>query len=315
MTFRKLHIFTTLTGVALAASVSGCYSATTTPAISAGDVKRELAENTTPDWDPIASVNAPPPLEWKAGKQWTVTDNRLQLILSPMTPGMGLSELKGRTITLARIDSTPSIMGANKAELILSLTPDSLMRFRTKLSPDELLSRHSFTIPFTVDLDIVARADSILRGKQLYVMTSTWLDSLGRYMKARKFIPVEVTSVTAGTNDAPMRVNFRAADNPSLRGNLLVALSSDPNRMRAFNTMFAQNDPRLTHPDIFPETWELIMRSEVAQYMTRDECRLALGSPRSVDRREMFGLTRETWYYDNGVYLIFDDGILKQFST
>lgn len=315
MTFRKRHIFITLTGVALAASVSGCYSATTTPAISAGDVKRELAENTSPDWDLLASVNAPPPSKWEIGKQWIVTDNRLQLILSPLTPGMELPDLKGRTMTLTGIDSTRSIMGANEAELILSLTTDSLMRFRTKLTPDELNSRHSFTIPFTVDLDIVARADSILRGKQLYVMTSTWLDSLGRYMKARKFIPVEVTSVTAGTTDAPMRVNFRAADNPSLRGNLLLALSSDPNRMRAFTTMFAPNDPRLTHPDILPETWELIMRSEVAQYMTRNECRLALGSPRSVDRRELFGFTRETWYYDNGVYLIFDDGILKQFRT
>lgn len=301
-------------GAVIAASVSGCYSATTTPSISADDVKRELSATPAAENDLIHKVAPEPPATWQSGKKWSVTDNKLQLIVTPASKGTKLPDMKGRMLTLVGIDSVPTIMGGHETELILALSPDTLVNYRTSLTPGEFSSRRSIDIPFTVDMGIVAEADSTLRGRQLYIMSSTWLDENGNYRKARKFIPVTADSVTAGSTDAPLRVYFHA-DTYNLSGNLLMALSSDPNRMRAFTTLFSLTDPRRSHPAILPETWELIMRGEVAQYMTRDECRLALGTPRTVDRREMFGYTRETWYYDNGVYLIFEDGILKQFRT
>lgn len=303
-----------LAGAVFAASVSGCYSATTTPSISADDVKRELSVIPSSENDIIHSVTPAAPATWQPGKKWRVTDNKLQLIVTPATKGIKLPDMTGRTLTLAGIDSVRTIMGGHETELILALSPDTLVHYRTSLSPADFLSRSSIDIPFTVDLGIVSEADSIMRGRQLYIMTATWLDEKGNYRKARKFIPVTVDSITAGSTDATLRVHFHSTAQ-ALSGNILMALSADPNRMRTFTTLFSLTDPRRTHPAILPETWELIMRGEVAQYMTRDECRLALGMPRTVDRREMFGYTRETWYYDNGVYLIFEDGILKQFRT
>ena len=48
--------------------------------------------------------------------------------------------------------------------------------------------------------------------------------------------------------------------------------------------------------------------------MTRDECRLALGTPDSIDRATTVGNTHfERWSYENGVYLLFEDGYLSKF--
>jgi hypothetical protein len=59
--------------------------------------------------------------------------------------------------------------------------------------------------------------------------------------------------------------------------------------------------------------WQNITRSRVAQDMTREECRLALGSPNSVQRRNAITAIQELWLYENGIYLTFEDGILTSF--
>ena len=47
--------------------------------------------------------------------------------------------------------------------------------------------------------------------------------------------------------------------------------------------------------------------------MTMEECRLALGSPREVERDATYGALIERWIYENGIYLLFSDGILTRF--
>lgn len=47
--------------------------------------------------------------------------------------------------------------------------------------------------------------------------------------------------------------------------------------------------------------------------MTRDEARLALGAPANIDRRPGYSFMREIWTYENGIFLIFEDGLLKSF--
>lgn len=55
------------------------------------------------------------------------------------------------------------------------------------------------------------------------------------------------------------------------------------------------------------------MRGQVAEGMTKEECTLSLGAPQSVDRVPTHGGLLERWVYDNGVYLVFADGILERF--
>ncbi|QCD41540.1 hypothetical protein E7747_04035 [Duncaniella dubosii] len=57
--------------------------------------------------------------------------------------------------------------------------------------------------------------------------------------------------------------------------------------------------------------WDKIINGRVALDMTREECRLALGAPREVDRGADNSYIREVWLYENGIYLVFEDGILK----
>ena len=47
--------------------------------------------------------------------------------------------------------------------------------------------------------------------------------------------------------------------------------------------------------------------------MTRDECRLALGAPNSYRTIPVYNAIVEQWNYDDGLYLIFEDGILTRY--
>ena len=46
--------------------------------------------------------------------------------------------------------------------------------------------------------------------------------------------------------------------------------------------------------------------------MTKDEVRLSLGSPSSVNQRPSHEGVREYWYYPDGRYLYFEDGVLVE---
>ena len=81
---------------------------------------------------------------------------------------------------------------------------------------------------------------------------------------------------------------------------------------RNFDRLFSFTDPRRSYPRITDATWQKIIRSQVEAGMTRDECRLALGAPDHIDRGATPGAQLERWTYDNGVYLIFEDGILER---
>ena len=47
--------------------------------------------------------------------------------------------------------------------------------------------------------------------------------------------------------------------------------------------------------------------------MTKEECRLAMGSPKNLTQLPDQSGLREYWYYDGGRYLFFVDGLLKEF--
>lgn len=68
---------------------------------------------------------------------------------------------------------------------------------------------------------------------------------------------------------------------------------------------FGMGDLRKQYPDIADETWPLLSKGEVRTGMSKEECKLALGSPiqRVADTRSRY----ETWFYQ-GKTIDFEDG-------
>lgn len=92
-----------------------------------------------------------------------------------------------------------------------------------------------------------------------------------------------------------------------------MTTGTDRSSTRNFATLFSLTDPRLRYPAITDENWEAITYSRVRPYMTRDEARMAVGSPNEIDRGRNYSAAYERWIYPNGAYLIFEDGLLKSF--
>ena len=167
-----------------------------------------------------------------------------------------------------------------------------------------------YAVPFLSDLDYVARVDSLLRGRTLYLRTSTWRRRDGSFETGLRYVPVTVESVTTGDAVYPFYVAF---DQDGRHSGVMMSSPTSAVRNVTFDKLFSFSDIRSSYKHISNENWSLIVRGQVAVGMTKEECTLSLGAPQSVDRVPTHGGLLERWVYDNGVYLVFADGILERF--
>lgn len=77
--------------------------------------------------------------------------------------------------------------------------------------------------------------------------------------------------------------------------------------------MFSDTDPHLLYPQISDSNWELIKKGKLANGMSKEECSLSLGNPVNIRRVPTYNGLHEYWFYDNGVNLIFVDGVLERY--
>lgn len=293
--------------------LGGCYSSTHTAPIGDTQVHRAGGDASTEEERLVAPVRPQPPSEWEPGKKWLVTDSRIRLALRGGADS-GLSE--GDTLTFVWLNGSPAVTGGEVTDILFDTTGGRRVTYRLETSPEATLRHESVTVPFAIELDAVERMRGLLKGRTLYVLPLMWTDSLGGYFKARHYVPVTVTDVLSGNPQTPFRVAISTVETPGatpLSGIIPVGWPGEGASRRGFASLFSLTDPRKRHGDIYPDVWECITRGEVKEGMTRAECRLSLGAPESVDRREYYGLTRERWSYADGSYLSFDDGILHSF--
>lgn len=298
--------------IMLGAGATSCFTGIeSTPRISTDDLRRSGVK-ATPEQAFAALLEGESPAEWTAGKQWLVSEDKISIIFSGSPAGA--DSLAGSILRLEGISEAKTLTGADVVELRL-LTPDNnLLVYRTDVPADEWKSRKSFNIPFTVELDPVMCADSLLRGKELYITTPLWYDENGHRINGLRHIPVTVSSVKAGTANYPLKVCFTAAEDDAPVRCVYMTYGNSPSSNRNFDKLFRFDNPRLGYPDISDRTWGLIIRSQLAEGMSRDEARLALGSPASIDRGATRGSMQiERWSYDNGVFLIFEEGVLIRY--
>ena len=306
----RLSAITAALGAALA--LQGCFTGIeSTPRITAGEVRRQDAARLTPEMQFLATVAPQPPAQWQRGKQFHVADNRFAKLF-PYTDSRADS-LEGTAITYIGMQEAPSLTGEGATTIILTTAKADTLMYRVDASPATIASRTRLEIPFTIELDPVQAADSLMRGHIYYISTPLWRRTDGRSCPGKRHIPVRILGVEPGPDGIyPAAVIFSPADTPS--DTAMVAMSlAGPRAPRNFASLFSFTNPRDAYPHITDEVWELIIHSRVATSMTRDECLLALGAPGRTEQIPTRAGMVERWSYGDGIYLIFEDGILTQY--
>ncbi len=309
MKARQLYIALSLI---LTMPLHGCFftGIESTPKITAGDVKREHLK--VSDEQQFLSEVAPQPFgEWEPGKRFYVTDYKIYLIFQPSqypTPEAG------SILTYAGHEAVTSVTGETETDIAFLSETGERFIYRLNFSPEELAEKESVEVPFTIEMSIVEQIRSYLAGNSYYITTTNWYDLQGNMLKGQRFVQVDVVDVLPGNQNYPTKVLFRKSkEQQSNEYELFMSIGSSKQSTRNFETLFSFKNPKNNYPQISADIWENIINSRIAVDMTREECRLSLGAPNSIDRRPMTGGLFEVWGYDDGKYLIFEDGLLRNF--
>lgn len=268
------------------------------------------SRQTTVTLDPYVDSLA----NWPKGKRFWVADDRVkQLFAYQADYDKDTLHLAGHVLQYQGNETGGIFIDDNrylKIELYDSLTNHTYVCQAGKAID---VYRPGFTIPMLIDLDMVEHTARQIVGKEFYIRTPIWYDnSTQEMMNGRHFIKVHIDSVLPGNSVLPLRVVFTTGDT---REQAMVWMSDNASTMqgRNFDALFVATDPHLAYPSITDENWERITRAQVVVGMTKEECRLSLGSPKRINENPDQRGMREYWYYDGGSYLYFVDGLLNQF--
>ena len=66
-------------------------------------------------------------------------------------------------------------------------------------------------IPMIIDTHMIQKAKDLIIGKTLWTRSPLWYDESGERIKGRKYVPVVIKDVTAGTLAFPLKVMFEDA--------------------------------------------------------------------------------------------------------
>ncbi len=297
--------------VALFVPLAGCFTGVeNTGHVTERDVKRAIAEASKRESTTTLAVYRDSVPAWKQGKQFFVCDDQVRLLFaySP-TYDIDSIHLAGKVLLYDGYE-TGSLLD-NRSTVNLRFTDGAhSFLYRTEKTIDEFSS--TFSIPMLIDMDEVRHAASQLVGKEFYVKTPIWYSPLSNQMSnGRQFVKVRIDSVTPGNKVFPLKVLFTALDRNE-RAYLWVSTGRNAIQGRDFDALFTQRDVRQKYSNVSDENWQRIINGRVAVGMTKEECRLAKGAPKSIseipDQRGM----REYWLYDGGSYLFFVDGLLSE---
>lgn len=310
MTFRNLILFI-IPGVIL----SGCFTGVeSTPKIGSAEVKHQNANIVTNEQQFLSDIKPQHLEQWSKGKEFSVTDARINVIFAPGSPNVELE--KGDILFFEHAEEVISPVG-NATDLYFTTPKHKLpLIYRVNAPIAEVKERSGVEVPFTVELSIPADVKTRLIGKELFVLTPRWYDGNDNAVTRVKYVPVSIIDVLPGSHEFPVKViiNPHYQKLPeNLRFALFMSVGESAAASRNFETLFSFKNPRGKYSMITDENWTAIQENRVVKGMTRDEARLALGAPIDIDRGHDYSSTYERWIYDGGIYLIFRDGILESF--
>ena len=248
---------------------------------------------------------------WRVGKRFYVCDDQARLMFLPSAEySSDTLRLGGKYVSYAGY-TTGSLLD-NNSLVTLEFT-DGVHTYRYRTGKEVADLHPGYGIPFFIEEDLVECARQQLEGKQFYIKTRIWYTPDSGVMKdGRQFIPVKILQVEPGNKVYALKVTFEAQDNGE-RAMMWVADDTKALRQRSFDALFSVADVRKNYPHITSDVWNRIVHGTVQEDMTKEECQLSLGAPKSINRLPDQNGLREYWYYDGGVYLYFEDGLLKTY--
>lgn len=305
-----MRIFAIIFTAIISLFLEGCFTGVeSTPKITSEHVKKEKIK-TTPEQKFMSEIAMQPPADWKEGKRFYVTDSKINLIFTTQDD---LSSLVGDYLEFQSIYPVSSLTGETSTEIEFRTPTGKRLSHRVNIPYSEIASRTKLEIPFTIEESIVNEAREKLKGEKYFIATPLWYSQDGaQAVNGLRHVPVEVIDVLPGNDIYPLRILFRMLDDPSVYS-LYMTIGNGRTSTRNFYTLFAFDNPRDKYPRITDETWDSIIHSRIKIGMTRDECRLALGSPNTIGQRPTHAGMVEYWSYTDGVYLLFEDGYLSYF--
>ncbi len=289
---------------------TGCFTGVeSTPKISDSEVRRQSSTAIVEETFLQPVVDSLNNLPLRTGLPLLVSDNKIRLILEPAANAGDINA--GDTLRLVSIDAASTLDGRRVAEIRLSAREGREFTYRTSLSPERISKLSELYIPFCIPLDPVEEIRDRLVGRRMYVTTSARYDMTDNLYTGRRFVPVEIIAVEPGNTYYPMRLTLRDDLDKVFR--LYLSVDAASPMPRKFGSQLSTTDPRLNYPSVSDAVWANIIEGRITAGMTRDECRLALGTPDNVDRQAGYSSIREIWTYKNGRYLVFIDGVLETF--
>ena len=301
--------YTLILTILLALTAQSCFTGVdSTPRIKQSEVRRSQPQSKAEDTY-LQDIRRQSVDQWQPGKPFWVSDERISVALNLPASQSGLSE--GDTIYYRGLEEITTVTGERVAVVILTDSRGRELRYRTASELRQLRENGFLEIPYAIDLDIVNQLRGRLQGQTYYLMTQSVYDLQGQPARHSRFIPVRVELVEPGNAYYPARLTL--IDERGQQFRLFMSIDSDQRMPRRFAAMLSLSDPRLRYPQISDSNWRSIVNGRVAEGMTQEEARLAIGSPANIDQQPGYSYLREVWTYDGGIYLIFEDGILRAF--
>lgn len=299
------NTYTIMMSVITALALQGCFTGIEyTPTITYKDVKKEKIK--TSEEQAVASGFSPENFsDWKSGKEFYVTDDKIGWIIN------GTSELhRGDTLVYAGCRNTMSLTGGEARYLSFINRRNPADTVITRLTAPTGQDAIPYRIPFTIEMSVIDSMRKALAGNRYFIKTNIWYDRDGDTRKGRKFIPVTITEIRPFLEEYAAIVTFKDESGNS-EGNVLMS-QNDANSIRGFETLFSLANPRLLYPEVTDANWTAIQNSRVNDGMTRAEVQASLGTPATIDRGHNQSAAYERWIYQDGITLVFIDGILHR---
>lgn len=144
-------------------------------------------------------------------------------------------------------------------------------------------------------------------GNYIYPVRNTEATLDGKRTIIFRFTPLQIIDMEVGQDKVSAILQVHDSEGKVYR--IPTSLKYNPliKNEDFIDDMFGKGNLRAEYPNISDENWTYIVNGEIRLGMTKDECRLSLGSPIQIAAN--LNSRYETWYY-NGKVLEFEDGLL-----
>lgn len=255
------------------------------------------------------------PGKWKQGESFIYKDSALNITLKPEKPLLNdTTNYMNMPFIFSQFKQQSDWNGNTTLDLIFE-ADGRKFRFETGRTLAQISdSLYNPLIAGLIWMPEIEKADSLLKGKTLYILTSEWKNDKKELLKeARKFVPVEVVGVTAGDEYTPAIILFKDQQQRVFSiGTTLSGTLNTASRLK-FHRIFSFANPRDKYKEITDETWKLITEGNLANGMTQTEVRLSIGKPTEINRIPTYSGLREQWLYNSGTMIFFQDGRITNF--